>query len=295
MVSAGLLITQLLNGLTIGLVYALIALGLTIVLGLMGVVNFAHGSFYMIGGYITYTLTASLLGNFWMGLLIGAGVCAVVGLGLFYSIIRPLRQRPPLEPMVALVGVAMIFEQLTRSVWGADPKLLPIPFGRIELNLFGYTLRYPVYFLTVMIISILLLSFFYYLFRKTDLGVRCLASIQDRETAMSLGVDVDRVGRLMFIIGTAAAGAGGGLAGPIFSVYPTMGIELIGLVFVIVIVGGLGSIAGTVIASITIAMITSLSLIFVSGNIAHIFAYVILLVILLFRPRGIMGFEKVLE
>jgi branched-chain amino acid transport system permease protein len=295
MVSAGLIITQVLNGLTIGLIYALIALGLTIVLGLMGVVNFAHGSFYMIGGYITFTITSSIFGNFWVGLIMGAFVSAMVGVGLFVSIIKPLRQRPPLEPMVVLVGVAMIFEQLIRSFWGADPKLLPIPFGRIEFDFLGFTFRYPIYFLMVMIISILMLIFFYYLFRKTDLGVRCLASIQDREMAMSLGVDVDRVGRLMFIIGTAAAGIAGGLAGPIFSVYPTMGIELIGLVFVIVIVGGLGSIGGTVIASVTIAMITSLSLIFVSGNIAHIFAYCILLLILLIRPRGIMGFEKVLE
>jgi len=291
----GLIITQMLNGLTIGLLYALIAVGLTIVLGLMGVVNFAHGAFYMIGGYIAYTITSSFLGNFWMGLFIGALVSAAVGVGLFISIIKPLRQRPPLEPMVALVGVAMIFEQLIRTIWGADPKLLPIPFGRIQFNLLGFTFRYPIYFLVVMIISILLLILFYYVFRKTDLGVRCLASIQDRETAMSLGVDVDKVGRLMFIMGMAAAGVAGGLAGPIFSVYPTMGIELIGLVFVIVIVGGLGSIGGTVIASITIAMITSLALLFVSGNVAHIFAYAILLAILIVRPRGIMGFEKVLE
>jgi len=235
MVSTELIITQVLNGLTIGLIFALIALGLTIILGLMGVVNFAHGSFYTLGGYITYTITSSVLGNFWIGLIGGAVVCAAVGVGLFVSIVRPLRERPPLEPMVAL------------------------------------------------------------LFRKTDLGARCLASIQDRETAMSLGVDVDRVGRLMFIIGMAVAGVAGGLAGPIFSVYPTMGIELIGLIFVIVIVGGLGSIGGTVIAGITIAMITSISLNFVSGNVAHIFAYCILLVILVIRPRGIMGFEKVLE
>jgi len=295
MISAGLIITQVLNGLTIGLIFALIALGLTIILGLMGVVNFAHGSFYTLGGYIAYTITCSVLGNFWIGLVIGAIVCAVVGVGLFVSIVKPLRERPPLEPMVALVGVSMIFEQLIRSIWGADPKLLPIPFGKIEFDVFGYTFRYPVYFLTVMIISILLLILSYYIFRKTDLGVRCLASIQDRETAMSLGVDVDRVGRQMFILGMAVAGVGGGFAGPIFSVYPTMGIELIGLIFVIVILGGLGSIGGTIIASITIAMITSISLIFVSGNVAHIFAYCILLVILVIRPRGIMGFEKVLE
>lgn len=133
MVSAGLIITQVLNGLTIGLIYALIALGLTIVLGLMGVVNFAHGSFYMIGGYITFTITSSVLGNFWMGLIIGAFVSAMVGVGLFVSIIKPLRQRPPLEPMVVLVGVAMIFEQLIRSFWGQILSFYLFRLGGLNL------------------------------------------------------------------------------------------------------------------------------------------------------------------
>ena len=290
-----LIITQIFNGLTIGLIFALIALGLTIIMGLMGVVNFAHGSFYMFGGYLTYMIYCSALKNFWLGLLFGAFGSVVVGIIIYVLIIKPLISRPPLEPLVALVGVAMIFRQITRSIWGADPKLIPIPFGSVRISFLGISFRYPVYFLIIMMISIILLFFFYFLFRKTDLGIRCIASIQDRETAMSLGVNVDKVGIFMFMLGTAVAGIAGGLAGPIFSIYPTMGIELMGLIFVIVIMGGLGSILGTVIGSLIIALITSVSSLFVSGNISHIFAYCALLFILLIRPKGILGLEKVFE
>lgn len=291
---AELLITQILNGITIGLIFALVALGLTIVLGLIEVVNFAHGSFYMLGGYMTFVIT-SWLGNFWVGLGVAALTCVLVGLVLFYAIIRPLRGRHPLEALVALVGVSMIFRQLTRTIWGADPKLLPIPFGRVQFNIFGLSFAYPVYFFVVIIIAIAVLISLYFLFRKTDVGIRCLAAIQDRDTALSMGVNVDRISSLMFLIGMAVAGVAGGLVGPIFSVYPTMGIELIGLLFVIAIVGGLGSIGGVVIAGITIAMTRSISSIFVSGNISEILAYCVLLGILLVRPRGIMGLAKVME
>jgi len=289
-----LVITQVLNGITIGLVFALVAIGLTIVLGLMEVVNFSHGSFYMLGGYMTFVGTL-WFGNFWIGLGIAAIACVVIGLILFYAIIRPLKGRHPLEPLVALVGVSMIFRQLTRTIWGADPKLLPIPFGRIKFDILGLNFVYPVYFFVVMIIAIAILISLYLLFRKTDVGIRCLAAIQDRDTALSMGVNVDRISSLMFLIGMAVAGVAGGLVGPIFSVYPTMGIELIGLLFVIAIVGGLGSIGGAVIAGVTIAMTKSISGIFVSGNVSEIFAYCVLLGILLIRPRGIMGLAKVME
>lgn len=291
---ATLIITQVLNGITIGLVFALVAIGLTIVMGLMQVVNFAHGSFYMIGGYVTFVIVSSL-GNFWLGLLVAFVICVFVGLLLFFTIIRPLEGREPLEAMVALIGVSMIFRQLTRTVWGADPKLLPIPFGRIEINILGLSFTYPIYFFTVMAIAIIVLLSLYLLFRKTDIGIRCLAAIQDRDTALSMGVNVDRISAFMFTIGVAVASVAGGLVGPIFSVYPTMGIELMGLLFVIAIVGGLGSIGGAVIAGLTIAMTKSISGIFVGGNVSEILAYCILLVILLVRPRGIMGLATVME
>ena len=288
------LVTQCLNGITFGLIFALVALGLTIVLGLMGILNFAHGSFYMLGGYITYSVFASV-GNFWLGLLAATLACGVVGILLFLTIVRPLTRRSPLEALLALVGVSMIFQQAARTIWGPDPKLLPIPFGKVHVDIFGLNFFYPVYFLVAMGLSLVVLVAMSLLFRRTDIGIRCLAAIQDREIASCMGVNVDRVSSLMFTVGMAVAGLAGGLAGPMFSVYPNMGIELIGMMFVIAIVGGMGSIGGTVIAATIIAMTKSLSSIYISGNIADILAFTILLVILLIRPRGIMGIASVLD
>ncbi len=289
-----LIVTQILNGITMGLIFALVAVGLTIVMGLMEVVNFAHGSFYMFGGYITMTVL-SKLGNFWLGLLLAPPVCALIGIFLYYGILKPMRGRPPLESMVALVGVSMIFQRLTISLWGSDPKIAPIPFGCLDLSIAGIHVSYPVYFLMVMIIASMALIALYIAFRKTDIGIRCLAAMQDRETAECLGVNIDKIGSFTFLIGACVAGLAGGLVGPIFSVYPTMGTEMIGIMFVIVIVGGLGSIVGTVMAGMIIALTKSLSMIFVSGNICDILAFSVLLVILLIRPRGIMGLATIME
>lgn len=277
-----------------GLLFALVALGLTVVLGLMGVLNFAHGSFYMLGGYVTY-LVSSNIGEFWLGLIVAAAVCGAIGLLLFAFIVRPLTKHEPVAALLALVGVSMILQQVVRTLFGAEPKMLPIPFGTVQVQSFGLDFVYPVYFLVAMTVSALILAAMSLMFRCTDVGIRCLASIQDREIASAMGVNVTLISSLMFTIGMAVAGLAGGLAGPIFSVYPNMGIELIGILFVIAIVGGMGSIAGTVLASLLIALTKSLSSLFVSGNVADILAFSLLLVILLIRPRGLMGIASVMD
>lgn len=289
-----LLITQCLNGITIGLIFALVTLGLTIVLGLMGVMNFAHGSFYMFGGYIAYMMFTSL-GSFWLGLAVAALICGCVGLVLFVIFVRPLAKRAHLDALLGLVGLSMIFEQTARTIWGAEPKLLPIPFGTVQIQALGLDFSYPVYFLVAMCVSAVILTAMSLLLRHTDIGIRCLAAIQDREIAASMGVNVNLVSTFMFTVGMAIAGLAGGLAGPIFSVYPNMGIELIGMMFVIAIVGGMGSIAGTVIAAITLGLIKSISSVFITGNTADILAFTLLLAILLIRPRGFMGISSVMD
>lgn len=289
-----LIAVQVLNGVTMGLIFAMVALGLTIVLGLMGILNFAHGSFYMLGGYVTYGISTGL-GEFWLGLVVATAVCAVVGFTLFIFIVRPLTKHEPVAALLALVGVAMIFEQAARHLFGPEPKLLPIPFGMVQIQALGFDFAYPTYFLVAMLISAVALASMALMFQRTDIGIRCLASIQDRDIASAMGVNVTLISSLMFAIGMAVAGLAGGLVGPIFSVYPNMGIELIGILFVIAIVGGMGSIAGTLIASLMIALTKSVSSIFVSGNISEILAFSLLLVILLIRPRGLMGIKSVMD
>ena len=291
---ADVLVAQCLNGITIGLIFALVALGLTIVLGLMGVLNFAHGSFYMLGGYVTYTVFTTV-GSFWLGLVAAMLVSGVVGVLLYLTIVRPLSQRSPLEALLALVGVSLIFLHLANTIGGPDPTLLPVPLGHVRIGMFGLDIHYPVYFLAAMGLSTVVLASMALLLRHTDIGIRCLAAIHDRQVASCMGVNVDRVSAVMFTIGMVVAGLAGGLAGPVFSVYPNMGIELIGMIFVITIVGGMGSIGGTVIAATIIAMTKSISSIYISGNLADILAFVVLLAILLLRPRGIMGIASVMD
>jgi branched-chain amino acid transport system permease protein len=289
-----LIATQILNGVTIGLVFALVALGLTVVLGLMGVLNFAHGAFYMLGGYVAYVVF-SAVGQFWLGLVAAAAVCAVVGFALFLLIVRPLTRHEPVAALLALVGVSMIFQQAVRTIFGAEPKMLPIPFGTVAIRAFGLDFSYPIYFLAALAISALILAGMSLMFRRSDIGIRCLASIQDRDIASAMGVNVTLISSIMFTIGMAVAGLAGGLVGPIFSVHPNMGIELIGILFVIAIVGGMGSIAGTVLASLIIALTKSISSIFMSGNGSDILAFALLLVVLLIRPRGLMGIKSVMD
>jgi branched-chain amino acid transport system permease protein len=288
------LIIQSLNGITIGLIFALVALGLTVVLGLMGIMNFAHSSFYMFGGYVAYMIFG-YVGSFWLGLAAAAVACGVIGLALFLIIVRPLAKRSPLEALLGLVGVSMIFEQAARTIWGAEPKVLPMPFGTVQIHVFDLNFPYPVYFLVAMGISVVILLGMSFLFRNSDVGIRCLASIQDREIASSMGVNVNIVSAFMFALGMVVAGLAGGLGGPIFSVYPNMGIYLMGMLFVIAIVGGMGSVAGTVIAAVTLGLVKSISSIFISGNFSEILAFAILLAILLIRPRGLMGIASVMD
>ncbi len=290
-----LIVTQALNGICIGLIYTLVALGLTIILGLRGVINFTHGSGYLLGGYIAYTLVELGSLNFWLSLVacvLGGGA---LGFVIYLAIVKPLEKRPPLEPMVALIGLNMIFVQIASTIWGPEYKPLSLPLGSVEIRLGDISIFYPEYFLVAMATSFFLVCALYVLFHKTDIGIRCLACIQNRDMAQCLGVNADRIGFFVFILGMGLAALGGALAAPIFSIYPTMGDELLIMLFIIVIVGGLGSIEGTLIAGVGIALVKALAGVFVSGNVATILTLSILIVVLMVRPRGIMGVEKVLE
>jgi branched-chain amino acid transport system permease protein len=293
-----LILTQLLNALCMGLIFALIAVGLSIIMGLLGIVNMAHGVFYLFGAYFTVA-AVSWYPNFGLGVIIAALLCSGIALAVFFLFIRYLMgRRRPLEIMVALIGINIICEELIRNIFGAEPKYLAIPSmlsGQVTFNFLGVTLMYPKYYLSLIIICGSLLILIYYFFHKTDLGIRGLALIQDRETALALGVNIAKLGTLFFAIGGAVAGISGALAGPIFSVYPTMGIELLGFIFVIVIIGGVGSIEGTFLASLLISTIKSVGVLFASNVVVDAFIYVLLCVMLCIRPRGLKGYLGVLE
>lgn len=279
-----------------GFVFILAALGLSIILGQVGVVNFAHGSFYAWGAYIAYWIT-SMGGNAGVALLASAALTGMVGAVVLFGIIRHLRDRHPLQPMVALVGLAFIFREVIRRIWGASPKSLSYPAlsFSVKFDFLGTSVSYSGYYIVVMAISIFLVALFYYLFHKTDLGIRSLASIQDEETASMLGVSIDKVSITIIAISCAVAGIGGALAGPIFLVTPTMGLELIAFFFAVVIVGGLGSIEGTIIAGLTLGLVRSVPTVWMQPVYARILVFLVFIGIIIARPRGLRGLERVLE
>jgi len=287
---------QIFNGFTMALAYTLVALGLSTTMGLLGIVNFAHGALYMMGGYFTYILASSM--GFGTGLACATSLCALLGIILFLCIYKPLETRSPIQVLVALIGVLLIFEQLVRDFLGAEPKMLQIPFylsGPIVFNLLGSKISFSKYYLFITVVSSVILILVYCLFHRTNIGIRGLASIQNKEVASLLGVDLTKVGIIIFVLGSILAGIGGGLLGPVFSIYPTVGGEILGFIFVIVIVGGVGSLIGTFFASLLFCLIRSIGCIFLSPNYVEIIAYCILIAIIAFKPRGLLGREKVLD
>lgn len=295
MVSANLLISQILNGITIGLIYVLAALGLSIILGQIGVVNFAHGSFYAIGAYIAYAVVEQLGLNVFIALPASMIITGILGAIIIFAINKPLRDRHPLEPMVALVGLTFLVREGIRSIWGAAPKSLNYDIFSFTINISTFNFSYSGYLISVMFICILILIGTYYLFNNTDLGIRSLASIQNRDIASALGVSIDKISIIIIAISCGLAGLGGALAGPIFTVEPNMGIELIALFFAIVIAGGLGSIEGTVIAGLLFGLAQSVPSIWFQQIYSEIFVFIVFVFVLMIRPRGIMGLREVIE
>jgi len=297
MFSPELLIIQLLNGLVMALIFTLIAIGLSLTMGLLGVINMAHGALYAIGAYIALTIFL-FSSNFVLSVITAAFATAIIGFIIFLGIVKPSRSKSPLEPLVALIGVNLIFEQMIRDVWGPEPKLLHVPpglSGPVLFNLFGFSFSYSKYQLFVIGISIILIILIYYLLRKSNVGIRSLASIMDAETASVMGVDITKVGVIIFIIGSSVAGIGGALSAPIFSIYPTMSIETIGFLFIIVITGGMGSLEGTFLAALIVCETRAICSIFMSVTMADIVVYCILLIVLMFKPTGLKGYRGVLE
>lgn len=291
-----IILLQILNGLVMALAYTLVALGLSVIMGLLGIVNFAHGALYMMGGYFTYILASSL--GFGTGLACAALLCTLLGIILFLCIYKPLETRTPVQVLVALIGVLYIFEQLVRDFLGAEHKMVQIPIsisGPVVFDFLGLKLSFSKYYLIIMLVSSVILTIVYYFFHKTDIGIRGLASIENKEVVSLLGVDLTKVGIIIFALGALLAGIGGGLLGPIFSIYPTMGSEILGFVFVIVIVGGVGSLMGTFLASLLFCLIRSIGCIFLPANYMEIIAYCVLIAIIVIRPKGLLGREKVLD
>jgi len=285
------LLPQLLHGLVFGAALGLLALGLTVIFGLLGVMNFAHGELYMLGAYAGITVIG-VVHSFWVALIVGPLLVGALAVVTEVATLRPVYHREPLYGLILTFGLALIFREGARQIWGGDMRrILPPVTGSTPI--LGMT--YPNYRLFLLAISSVLLLAIWLFFTKTRAGILVRAAVQDAEMLDGLGVNVPRVFTLTFAGSAALAALAGLLLAPIFTVYPQMGVEMILLAFIIVILGGMGSISGSVVAAFVIGIAQSLLTLWLNPQRVAIAIFGIMIVVLIMRPRGFFGREGVLE
>ena len=286
--SESLLISQLLNGLVLGALLALVASGLTIILGMLGLVNFAHGAFFTLGayaGYVAYTAS----GSFVLALLVATVFLGLFGMVLERSLLRRFYQCGHEEHILITLGIAMIVVEVLRAWFGGVRlRMVPPEWGLGALNL-GIVF-YPKYRLGVLAISAAALLFLYLLLYRTRIGLVIRAGIEDPLMARMLGIDVPRAFTLVFGIGAAAAGFAGVIYAPISSVSPDMGQNTLVQAFVVVVLGGLGSFSGAIIGGLLAGEIISL-VAMVAPAYSKVALFAAMGLVLVLRPRGLLGKE----
>jgi branched-chain amino acid transport system permease protein len=276
---------QLLNAVQYGLLLFLLASGLTLIFGIMGVINLAHGSFYMVGAYLAYWL-AQATGSFWLAIPISVVIAFAVGLLLETTIFSRLYKRDHLYQVLLTFGLILVFEELRSILFGDDvhgvatPKLLDFSIPLTE------TLSYPVYRLFVTAVCLVLAAAMYFVIQKTRIGMTVRAGNSNREMAASLGIDIPLLFALVFSTGMALAALAGTIAAPISSVYPGMGNQILIICFVVVVIGGVGSINGALIASLLIGLADTLGKV-LAPEYSGVAVYLLMAVILLWRPQGL--------
>lgn len=284
-VEATTILVQFLNGVSIGLSIALIAAGLTLIFGVMDIVNFAHGEFYMIGAYGTIAFLP-YIGSFWLAVAAGAVFTAAVAIGMERITLKPLRGRDPLQSLIVTFGFVLIFQQAALEIFGGSPKDMPTPITG-TLQVFGIT--YPWIRLATIVGGVIIIAALFLFLSRTRLGIMMRASAEDLDTARALGVPSDRVFSLSIGISAILAALASPLLGVIRGVNPTMGAGVIVTAFIVVIVGGLGSVRGAVAASLLIGLIESMTVLFIPPWASQILALGVLIVVLLVKPEGLFG------
>jgi branched-chain amino acid transport system permease protein len=285
------LLPQLLHGLVFGAALGLLALGLTVIFGMLGVMNFAHGELFMMGAYAGLVVIG-LTRSFWIALVLAPLLVGVVGAITEVATIRPIYRREPLYGLILTFGLALVFREGIRQIFGGDMRriLPPLPGSS---PLLGMT--YPNYRLFLLAISSALLLAIWLFFTKTRAGILVRAAVQDAEMLDGLGVNVQRVFTFTFAGSAALAALAGLLLAPVFTVYPQMGVEMILLAFIVVILGGMGSMGGSVVAAFIIGIAQSLLSLWMNPQRVAIAIFGIMIVVLIARPRGLFGREGVLE
>ena len=281
------LISQLLLGLVSGALLVLLALGLNLIFGLLEFINFSHGALYMVGAYVASYLAAAT-GSIWLALLVVPLVMALVGAGLERTIIRPMYGRAQVDALLLTFGLTYVLIEGVRMVAGSGGRRVRAPeLLGFQVSL-GIGRPIPAYLLFVVIAVALVVGGLWLFLQRTNVGLIVRAGIRDPIMIRALGVRFDRYRTLVFAIGVAVAGMAGVLTGPITGVYPEMGADILILAFVVVVVGGMGSFWGAVVAGLLIGVLVSVTTLYASIY-AGIVPFVLMILVMTFRPRGLLG------
>ncbi len=291
-VSATALAAQVFTGLVLGGIFVLLATGLSLIFGLMTVVNFAHGSLYMLGAYFGFFLLG-LTRNFWLSLVLAPLMVFALGLVIERVLVRPLYGRSVDDALLLTFGLSLVMVEAVRIIWGKigltvnPPRVLA---GAVDLGF----MTFPRYRLFVIAVTAIVLIGLWLFLERTSVGLIIRAGSRDPLMVRALGLDLGRVWLLVFGIGAGLAGLAGILAGPMRPVYPEMGITMVIESFVVVVVGGMGSLLGAVVAGVLIGEVVSLTTFF-APKLSEIMIFVVMAVVLLVRPSGLFGEAGLLE
>lgn len=279
------------NGLVLGLIFAVVALGFTLILGVMQVINFTHGILFALGAYFAFSMQKYV--GFWLALILAPLLVGMVGLILERLVIHRTYGGNPLFGLLLTFGLATALEEVIRMVWGKPGYSVAAPrfaAGSLDLGFMIYS-RYRLILAALAVLIILLTWLF---LERTPYGAIIKAGASDAEMVMALGKNLPRMRTFVFAIGSILAGVAGVIAAPIWSVRPTMGTAILMPAFIIVVLGGIGSFWGSILAGLIVGLSTSISVMF-WARVSDIIPYVIMTIVLLFRPRGLMGEKSVLE
>ena len=283
-----LLLIQTVNGIVTGMILALVASGLTLIFGIMDVVNFAHGELFMLGAYVGVIVMVAT-GNFWLALVVSFLVIALLGAAIQVVTLRPLIGRDPLNTILVTFGFSLILQNFALWYFGPVARRMPSPMvGHFTL----FYLDYPWYRLVIALLSASIIGGFWLFLKYSKFGIWIRATTQDRVMAQAMGIPVPLVFTGVFALGAGMAAASGVLFAPLVGVDHTMGLDWVLKAFIVVVVGGMGSLGGSIVAAIFISLLESYASIWVNPSQAVIVSFVVLILTLLFRPTGLFATPK---
>jgi branched-chain amino acid transport system permease protein len=279
-------VIQFLHGLAYGMLLFLVASGLTLVFGMMNVLNIAHASFYMLGAYFSYQML-KMVGNFWVGLIVCPILVGFLGILMERFLLRRVHAGGHVQEFVITFGILFVINESVKWIWGTEPLPVPIP-PALSGSVMIVGSVYPAYRLFILFFSLGVLALMAYILMKTRLGITVRAAVSDRDMVSALGTNTPYVFMLVMGIGSWLAGLAGVIAGPFISTYPGMALEILVDCFVVTVTGGLGSLLGAVVASFLIGQLSSFGILFIP-RFAIVFAFLLMTVVLIIKPTGLFG------